>query len=90
MRLEMARLFKNVEDCHALLMKEFPMPIIQIGGLGGGSGRVSTPSGITFDAKDVKLLREMMEKGCEMYIQVVPTQQKYEVDKVIDKLDFHE
>ena len=42
------------------------------------------------DAKDVKLLREMMEKGCEMYIQVVPTQQKYEVDKVIDKLDFHE
>ena len=83
-------LFKNVSDIRSLQKLGFPVPEVQIGGLGGGSGRVNTPSGISFDAKDVQLLREMIAEGSEIHIQVVPTQQKYEIEKVIDKLEFNE
>lgn len=83
-------LFKSIRDIRNLQKLGFPIPKIQIGGLGGGSGRVNTSSGISFDAKDVQLLKEMIADGSEIHIQVVPTQQKYEIEKVIDKLEFNE
>ena len=43
-----------------------------------------------FDAKDVQLLKEMIAEGSDIHIQVVPTQQKYEIEKVIEKLEFNE
>lgn len=81
-------LFKSVEDCNTLIDMGFPIKQIQIGGLGGGSGRINTPAGISFNAKDVQVLQEMSNKGIDIYIQVVPTQQKYDIDKVIEKLHF--
>lgn len=83
-------LFKSVSDCRMMQQKGFPMNTVQIGGLGGGSGRVNTSSGISFDAKDAQLLKEMCAEGSDVYIQVVPTQQKYEIEKVLDKLEFNE
>lgn len=80
-------LFKSVEDARNMQKQGFPMESLQIGGLGGGNGRVNTPCGISFDAKDASLLKEMEADGCEVYIHVVPSQQKFELDKVIDKLD---
>ena len=53
-------------------------------------GRINTSSGISFDAKDVQLLKEMIAEGSDIHIQVVPTQQKYEIEKVIEKLEFNE
>lgn len=83
-------LFKNVSDIRSLQRLGFPLPEVQIGGLGGGSGRTNTSSGISFDAKDVQLLKEMIAEGSDIHIQVVPTQQKYEIEKVIEKLEFNE
>ena len=69
-------LFKNVSDIRNLQRQ--------------GSGRINTSSGISFDAKDVQLLKEMIAEGSDIHIQVVPTQQKYEIEKVIEKLEFNE
>lgn len=80
-------LFKSVEDARALQEKGFPMETVQIGGLGGGNGRMNTPSGISFDAKDVALLKEMQSAGTKVYIHVVPSQQKFDLDQVVNKLD---
>lgn len=79
-------LFKNVSDIRNLQRLGFPLPEVQIGGLGG----INTSSGISFDAKDVQLLKEMIAEGSDIHIQVVPTQQKYEIEKVIEKLEFNE
>ena len=79
-------LFKNVSDIRNLQRLGFPLPEVQI----GGSGRINTSSGISFDAKDVQLLKEMIAEGSDIHIQVVPTQQKYEIEKVIEKLEFNE
>ncbi|MGX8833003.1 PTS system mannose/fructose/N-acetylgalactosamine-transporter subunit IIB [Amedibacillus sp. YH-ame6] len=81
-------LFKGVSDCRALQKLNFPMSQIQIGGLGGGAGRVGTSSGISFDAYDVSLIKEMCAEDKHVYIHVVPTQQKIEIEKVIEKLQF--
>lgn len=80
-------LFKNVEDASTMQEKGFPISSLQIGGLGGGAGRMNTSTGVTFDAKDVQLLKEMRAKGSEIYIHVVPSQSKYDIDSVIDKLN---
>ena len=82
-------LFKGVPDCRKLQELGFPMEVVQIGGLGGGAGRVNTSTGISFDAQDVQLLKEMCSEGRNVYIQVVPTQQKFEIEKVVDKLEFN-
>lgn len=81
-------LLKGLPDCRKLQEMGFPMDTIQIGGLGGGAGKVNAVSDVSLDAKDVQLLKEMIAEGKKVYIQVVPTQQKYEVEKVIDKLEF--
>lgn len=83
-------LFKSVADCRQLQKMGFSMDVIQIGGLGGGAGRVNAVSDVSLDAKDVQLLKEMSAEGKKVYIQVVPTQQKYEIEKVVDKLNFNE
>lgn len=81
-------LFKSVEDARSMQKKGFPMKSLQIGGLGGGNGRVNTSCGISFDAKDATLLKEIQNEGCEVYIHVVPSQQKFELNKVIENLEF--
>lgn len=81
-------LLKGVPDCRKLQEMGFPMDTIQIGGLGGGAGKINAVSDVSLDAKDVQLLKEMSAEGKNVYIQVVPTQQKYDIDKVIDKLEF--
>ena len=35
-------------------------------------------------------MKEMIAEGSDIHIQVVPTQQKYEIEKVIEKLEFNE
>lgn len=80
-------LFKSVEDARAMQKKGFPMKALQIGGLGGGNGRVNTSCGISFDALDISLLKEIQQEGCEVYIHVVPSQPKYDIDKVIEHLE---
>lgn len=81
-------LMKGVKDCRALQTLGFPMTEVQIGGLGGGAGRVSTSSGVSLDALDASVIKEMCAEGKHVYIHVVPTQQKIEIEKVIEKLQF--
>ncbi|MEG0093515.1 MAG: PTS sugar transporter subunit IIB [Erysipelotrichaceae bacterium] len=82
-------LFKSVEEVYLANKEGLIIDALQIGGLGGGAGRVNTSTGISFDAKDVKLLREMKEFGSEIYIQVVPSQSRYDFEKVIEKYNFN-
>lgn len=81
-------LLKSAEDALSLYQGGFSMKELQVGGLGGGPGRVNTASGISFDSNDAQILKELSTAGIHIYVHVVPTQQKYEIDKVIEKLEF--
>lgn len=80
-------LFKSIADVHAADQQGFPIKELQIGGLGGGPGRVNVLNQISLDQQDVNLLRELQAKGTHVYLHVLPTEPKIEFDKVSSKFD---
>ncbi|OCG08790.1 PTS sugar transporter [Gilliamella sp. wkB178] len=82
-------LFKEISDAYQFQKKGFFIETLQIGGLGGGPGRTKTPCGVTFDAKDVKLLSEMEAQNSRIYIQAVPTDNKIPFKKAIEHCNFN-
>lgn len=80
-------LFKNVEDAFSLQGRGFKVEQLQIGGLGGGGERVTASCGVTFDKKDVEMLKEMEKRGTEVYVHVVPSQPRISLGKAIEKLN---
>lgn len=45
---------------------------LQVGGIGGGPGRVNVVKAIALDKTDWKMLGEMSDNGLEIYFQMVP------------------
>lgn len=83
-------LFKTAEDANKALKGGFPVDHLQIGGLGGGGGRVNVMGAISLDGKDVKLLKEMQTMGTHVYLHILPTEPKVEFDKILEKYNFDE
>ena len=65
-------IFKNVKTMYDAYNAGFTFPRLQIGGLGGGPGRVNVHGPITLDEPDAKLLKEVEDKGCSIFFQVNP------------------
>lgn len=80
-------IFKTVEDAARARNDGFTCEDIQIGGLGGGKGRVPAPCGVTFDAHDVELARKLGEDGVRVHVQVVPSAPDFEFEKAITGLN---
>lgn len=71
----------------ALWLKEngFGVTDIQIGGLGGGNGRVLVSPAITLDGPDVEDLQKLDQLGVNVYIHVLPAEPRIELQKAIAK-----
>ena len=65
-------IFKNVVTMYNAYNAGFTFPRLQVGGLGGGSGRVNVHGPITLDETDAKQLKEIEDKGCSIFFQVNP------------------
>lgn len=81
-------LFKDVKSSLRALQAGFPIKELQLGGIGGGPGRVNVYDGISLDKQDVKDLKEMIEKGAKIILQIVPEKPKLDFEKAIQKYNF--
>lgn len=79
-------LFKSAGDALAARKGGFEFDDAQVGGLGGGEGRVSTPCGIAFNRADVDTLKELEAEGVNVHIHVVPTQADTPLAQAVGKL----
>lgn len=79
-------LFKGAADALAAYQGGFECEDVQIGGLGGGDGRVAAPCGVTFSAKDVEALRSLVSSGVNVHVQVVPSSTDTSLEKAIQGL----
>lgn len=82
-------LFKNVEQAYKAWKAGFPIPELQIGGLGSAPGRKVVFGPITMDDKDAKLLNEMSLRNVFVYLHQVPEEGKLDFEKVLEKYDFN-
>lgn len=82
-------LFKNVDQTYKAWKAGFPLPEVQIGGLGSAPGRKVVFGPITMDDADAKRLHEMDQNGVYVYLHQVPEEGKMEFKKVIEKNDFN-
>jgi D-glucosaminate-specific PTS system IIB component len=81
-------LFKDVNTPLRAFQQGFPIRELQLGGLGGGPGKVNVFSAISLSAQEVEDLKQMAEGGAKIVIHVVPEEQKVGFDKVIQKSKF--
>lgn len=65
-------LFKNVPVMYEAYNKGYNFPKLQVGGIGGGPGRVNVVGPITLDENDAKMLNELSNKGLEIVFQATP------------------
>jgi len=78
-------LFKDVGSLKKSYDAGLPLTSVQIGGLGGGPGRVNVHNAISFDGNDVEMLEEMEQRGCEIYLQIIPEHSKTPLQKAVEK-----
>ena len=80
-------LFKPVKDSYQAQLLGFPIETLQIGGLGGGPGRVNVLNQISLDQEDAELLKEIQSKGTHVYLHVLPTEPKVELNAALSKMN---
>ncbi|PAV28375.1 PTS sugar transporter [Virgibacillus profundi] len=78
-------LFKNVETVYRTIKEGVPINDVQIGGLGGGPGRISVFGPISFDEEDSKMLKELEQEKCHVYLHQVPDESKMELKKALER-----
>lgn len=78
-------LFKDVESCYNAYKRGFPIKSLQIGGLASAPGRVTVLRAVSFDQKDVEQLNEMKNGGSEIYLHIIPEEQKVKFENALKK-----
>lgn len=81
-------LFKSVPQLHAAWKAGFPLPEVQIGGLGSAPERKVVYGPITLDAPDAAMLREIAAAGIRVYLHQVPEDPSAELEPVLQKAGF--
>ncbi|TDW09368.1 D-glucosaminate-specific PTS system IIB component [Breznakia blatticola] len=79
-------LFKSVESVKETFDRGLQLCELQIGGLGSGTGRVMISNQLSLDEKEAGLLKEMADKGVEIYFQAVPKEPRIGLDKALEKM----
>lgn len=76
-------LFKGVDACYRAFVGGFPIRTLQIGGLASAPGRTTVSKAVSFDAEDVRQLKEMRSRQVDIYIHIIPEESKIEFDKAV-------
>jgi mannose/fructose/N-acetylgalactosamine-specific phosphotransferase system component IIB len=56
---------------------------LQIGGLGGGPGKVQVYKGIAVDKNDIEDLKQISEHGTRVYFQMIPEDPTLSLEKAL-------
>lgn len=78
-------IFKSVSDATNAYDAGFPMKSLQIGGLGSGPDRVQITNQIYLNDSDFNLLMGLKGKGVNVYLQAVPKESEYSIEKAGEK-----
>lgn len=81
-------LFRDVEQLYRAWKLGFPIPDVQIGGLGSAPGRTVVFGPITLDDADASMLKHMANEGIYIYLHQVPEEGKMDFSKVLEKNNF--
>jgi D-glucosaminate-specific PTS system IIB component len=81
-------LFKDVNTPLRAFKQGFPIKELQLGGLGGGPGKINVFSAISLSAQEVEDLKQMAKMGVKIVIHVVPEGKKADFENVIQKSKF--
>ena len=79
-------LFKGVAELNAAVQAGLKLEKVQIGGLGGGTGRKAVNNAITLDRADADTLLELEKMGIEIYFQTTPDYPSETLQKAVAKL----
>lgn len=77
-------LFKDIKRAYQTITKGLPVEKLQIGGLGFAPGRVNVYGAISLDKGDASLLKELGDRGVDVYFQQVPDETPAKLAKVLD------
>lgn len=80
-------LFKDVSTAHAVWKQGFPLPELQVGGLGAGPERKIVYQNIALNKLDNELIIEMNENFC-VYFQATPDDRKMEYRSLSANISF--
>ena len=78
-------LFKSVDIAHQAYFAGFQFETLQIGGVGGGKGKVTVVGAISLNETEMKQLKMIAEAGCKVYFQILPHDAKIDFERVQKK-----
>lgn len=78
-------LFKDISTCYKTIMGGLHLEYIQLGGCASAPGKKAVYRAISLDDKDVQYLKDMLEKGIEIAIHIIPEETKVDVQNVLKK-----
>lgn len=82
-------LFKDITTLQRTVEAGFPINKVQIGGVEFKPKRVNVYGTISLDDKDAKSLKDVQDKGVEVYFQSVPDDPKTSLDTILKKHNFN-
>ena len=81
-------LFKDVSSVLQTWKRGFPIPQLQIGGLGAGPGRKTIYQNMSLDQDDASFLNEMSKGSVKIIFQATPDDRVMEYEKLAAKATF--
>ncbi|AOY00041.1 PTS sugar transporter subunit IIB [Jeongeupia sp. USM3] len=79
-------LFPNLASVRQAVIDGFDIAQIQVGGLGGGPGRKVVFQNITLDDADEVTLRDLQERGVDVYFQTIPEDKPQKLADILKRL----
>lgn len=76
-------LCESVEDAHRLMLKTDKIKSLNLGGTKHREDRKSISKAVNLSDDDILKLKELIKKGCSVDAQLVPDEQKINVEKLI-------
>ncbi len=78
-------LFPNLASVQQAVVDGFNVENIQVGGLGGGPNRKAVFQNITLDDADVVILRDLQQRGVNVFFQTIPEDKALPLEDVLKK-----
>lgn len=78
-------LFPNLQTVLNIVENGVNIESLQIGGLGGAPNRKVVFQNITLDDDDVNILKNLINKKCNVYFQIIPEDNPQSAQSIIDK-----
>ncbi|NLC42585.1 MAG: PTS sugar transporter subunit IIB [Erysipelothrix sp.] len=76
-------LFKSVQYPLELIEAGYPLAHLNLGNLGAGPSRKSISKNVSVSKEEIKTIENIIEAGCEVYLQMLYSEPKINVQNVL-------